>query len=103
MDEIDEGDGRRLGELWEQLPAESRTVRRLSPDTRWDDATWLLWKAEFTLRLQLWASTYDKKRPQPKPKPLETPKQIAEARRRRDNALAAKAEIMASFGMTDEE
>lgn len=91
-----------MAALWEHLPETSRTVRALSPDMGWTTAEWMLWHIEYDVRLCHWASHYDKKHPTPKPRPLETPGQVAEARRRRDNALAAKAEIDRALGMTAE-
>ncbi len=90
-----------MAALWEHLPAASRTVRALNPDAQWTSSEWLLWHVEYDMRLCHWAGHYDRKNPTPKPKPLETPGQVDEARRRRDNALAARAEIDARLGMTD--
>lgn len=97
-----DGEAYRLGELWANLPRASRTVRRLDPDAEWDATQWLLWQVEFDMRAFHWASTYDRKHPTPKPKPLRTPGQAARARQRRDNALAAKDEIRAALGMPPE-
>lgn len=88
-----------MGELWAELPRESRTVRRLSPDAEWDDTQWLLWNVEYDIRLCHWAAHYDRKHPTPRPKPLRTPGEAAAARRRRDNALAARAEIDRKLGI----
>lgn len=89
-----------MGELWANLPASSRTVRRLSPDAEWDATQWLLWHIEYDIRACHWAGSYDRKHPTPRPKPLKTPGERAEARRRRDSALAARAEIDRALGMT---
>ena len=93
----------RLGELWAQLPPESRCVRSRDPDALWDEGTWVTWQLEFTARCLLWSLTNSKKNPIPKPEPLPTPGQKASAERRRDRALAAKEEIRAAFGMGGDE
>lgn len=88
-----------MGELWAHLPRESRTVRLACPDAEWGDGEWLLRSLEYDVRALHWALTYDKRRPTPKPKPLDSPGAIADARRRRDAALAARDEIDAAFGL----
>lgn len=85
--------------LWEQLPAESRTARVQAPSLEWGTAEYLLWQIEFQLRNLIWSLTSDSKHPTPKPTPIQTPGQMAEAHRKRDNALAAKEEIDALLGM----
>lgn len=85
--------------LWEQLPAESRTARSQAPTLEWGSTDYLLWNIEYQLRGLIWALTYDKKHPKPKPQPLQTPGQRAEAHRKRDAALAAREEIDRALGM----
>lgn len=87
--------------LWSQLPAESRTARLQAPSLEWETGDYLLWQIEFQLRNLIYALTYDKKHPTPKPKPLQTPGQRAEAHRKRDAALAAKEEIDKALGMEE--
>lgn len=93
----------RTGLLWSQLPAESRCMRAENSALEWDSATYLLWHIEFQLRSLMWSLGYDKKRPTPKPVPLPTPSQIVEARRKRDEALAAQDEIREILGLGDED
>lgn len=89
----------RAAVLWEQLPADSRTARIQAPELAWSQADYLLWQIEFQLRGLAYALTYDKRHPRPKPVPLMTPGQRAEARRKRDAALAARDEIDEVLGM----
>lgn len=74
-------------------------MRRLSPDAAWSEGEWMLWHMDYALRSLIWSLGDHKKHPSPKPRPLDTPSQAAAARRRRDNALLARAEIDSAFGM----
>lgn len=85
--------------LWEQLPAESRTARAQAPTLEWGTTDYLLWQIEYQLRCLAWSLTYDKKHQVPKPRPIQTPGQMAEAHRKRDNALAAREEIDRLLGL----
>lgn len=85
--------------LWSQLPAGSRTARAESPTLEWGTTDYLLWQIEFNLRNLIWALTSDAKHPAPKPQPIKTPGQIAEAHRKRDHALAARDEIDRMLGL----
>lgn len=92
-----------MGEYWAQLPRESRTSRLLAPDSAWGDAEWLLWSVEHSLRVLVWRQvTRDGQKGRNMPRPIDTPRQVADARRRRDSALAARAEIDRALGMTVE-
>ncbi len=83
--------------LWEQLPAESRTARALSPELTWGTAEYLLWQIEYGLRCLTWSLSGDKGTP--RPQPIQTPGQLADAHRRRDEALANRGEIDKILGM----
>lgn len=85
--------------LWVQLPADSRTARMQAPSLEWETGEYLLWQIEYQLRSLVWSLTYDKKHPKPKPQPIQTPGQRAEAHRKRYAALAAKEEIDKELGM----
>lgn len=84
--------------LWEHLPAESRTARAQAPSLEWGTGDYMLWQIEFHLRELIWALQYDRRRPSPRPRPMQTPAQLAEARRRADAALAAREEIDLALG-----
>lgn len=85
--------------LWVQLPADSRTARMQAPSLEWETGDYLLWQIEFQLRNLIYALTYDKKHPRPKPQPLQTPAKRAEAHRKKDAAIAAKEEITKALGL----
>ena len=85
--------------LWSQLPAESRTAKLQAPALEWETGDYLLWQIEFHLRELMWSLAYDKKHPQPKPRPLVTPAQMAEAHRKGDAALASREEIDKKLGL----
>lgn len=89
----------RMALLWRQLPAESRTAKLQAPALQWETEAYLLWQIEFQLRNLIWALQYDKRHPTPKPQPIQTPAQLAEARRKRDAALDAREEIDRALGM----
>ena len=93
----------RMALLWQQLPADSRTARAQAPSLEWDAGEYLLWQIEYQLRLLAWSLGYDKRHPTPKPQPMQTPGQLAKARSRRDNALAARDEIDRILGMGGED
>ena len=47
----------RMAALWAHLPRESRTVARRSPDSRWSEGDWMLWRIEPVVgRLAWWLS-----------------------------------------------
>lgn len=95
-------DLRRMALLWVQLPADSRTARLQAPALEWETEAYLLWQIEYQLRNLTWALNYDRRHPTPKPRPIQTPAQRAEAHRRRDAALAARREIDKALGMEGE-
>lgn len=76
-------------------------MRLAAPDAAWTDAEWLLRSIEFQLRVVAWRQTKDGQRGRHQPRPLDTPGQVADARARRDRALAARAEIAAAFGIDE--
>lgn len=98
--EGDLGDASRAAVLFQQLPAGSRVARLQVPELAWDAQSYLLWHIEYQLRCLVWSLSYDKKRPAPKPQPLRTPAQLADAHRKRDAALSAKEEIDRKLGFS---
>lgn len=68
--------------LMSQLPATSRVARALDPAAEWDDATYLLSAIEYDLRVLIWQKTKDAQRNRNRPKPNDTPKDIAVKRER---------------------
>ena len=89
----------RMALLWRHLPAESRTARMQAPSLEWGTEAYLLWQIEFNVRNLTWALQYDKKNQLPKPEPLPNPAQMADAKRRMDNALSAKDEVTRLLGL----
>lgn len=89
----------RMAALWAHLPRESRTVARRSPDSRWSEGDWMLWRIEHDVRRLAWMLSEDGAKGRNAPRPLETPGQAAEARRRAENALSARGEIDRILGM----
>lgn len=89
----------RMALLWRQLPAESRTARGLEPTLEWGTSEYLLWQIEYGLRLLTWSLSGDKNAP--RPTPIQTPAQAADAHRRRDEAMAARGEIDRILGMEE--
>ena len=47
-------DLRRAALLWEQLPKESRCARRMYPELKWGEETYMLWRIEHQLRSLAW-------------------------------------------------
>ncbi len=97
--EGDPGDLPRMALLWDMLPEQSRTARRQRPELAWTTADYMLWRMEHQLRLLSWGLSDKKSRSPRAPQPLKTPGQLADARARRDHALAARAEIDTILGM----
>lgn len=89
----------RMALLWDQLPEQSRTARRQRPELRWSQTDYLLWRLEHQLRLLSWGISDKKHRPRKEPQPLKTPGQLAEAERKKRNALASRCEIDRILGM----
>lgn len=68
--------------LMTQLPHGSRLGRRLNPDNEWEDAVYFLAAIEYDLRVLAWQNTKDAQRNRNKPKPNETPHDLAKKRER---------------------
>ena len=85
--------------LWEQLPKESRCARRMYPELKWSEETYMLWRIEHQLRSLAWGLSDKKHRPPQEPQPLKTPGQLAELKRHQRNALANRAEIDEILGL----
>lgn len=68
--------------LMMQLPLDSRISRKLNPDNEWSDDTYLLSAIEYDLRVLIWQNTKDAQRNRNKPKPNETPRDLAKKRDR---------------------
>lgn len=68
--------------LMSQLPSSSRVAKALDPSAEWDDATYLLSAIEYDLRILIWQNTKDAQKNRNKPKPNETPIDIAKKRER---------------------
>lgn len=85
--------------LWEHLPEGSRCARRMFPELKWSEETYMLWRIEAQLRSLAWGMADKKHRPAQEPQPLKTPGQLAELERHRKNALANRAEIDAILGL----
>ena len=81
------------------LPEQSRTARRRLPELRWSQTDYLLWRVEHQLRLLSWGLSDAKKRSPEAPRPISTPAQLADARRRAASALANRAEVDKILGM----
>lgn len=89
----------RLAALWANLPRESRAVARRSPDARWSDAEWMLWALEYDVRSLAWRLSEDGRKGRNMPRPLDTPGQVADARRKAERALSSRDEIDRMLGM----
>lgn len=92
-------DLRRAALLWEQLPEGSRCARRMYPELKWSEETYMLWRIEHQLRSLAWGLSDKKHRPPQEPQPLKTPGQLAELKRHQRNALANRAEIDEILGL----
>ena len=88
--------------LWEALPRESRTARRLDASLEWGPTDYLLHSIEFSARWLQWARTKDGSRGRNAPKPIQTPGERQRNRQRADAALARRKEIDRVLGMTTE-
>ncbi len=92
----------RWGLLWEALPRESRTARRLAPDLEWSPAEHMLSQATYYLSLLAWRQcTKDGQKGRRAPQPPKTPGERAEAERRRANAEASRGEIDRILGIPE--
>lgn len=68
--------------LMMQLPSGSRVAKALDPANEWDEAAYLLSAIEYDLRVLIWQNTKDAQRNRNKPKPNDTPREIARKRER---------------------
>lgn len=91
----------RLSLLWEKLPRESRTMRRLAPEAEWGNAEYLLHSIEYSLRVLTWQNSKDAQRQKNVPKPLGTPAERAQRERAKQHALTNRAEIDRLLGITE--
>lgn len=98
--DADVADLARMALLWAALPDDSRCVRRLVPEARWTSADYLLRSIEHSARVLVWQRTKDGAKGVNEPKPVQTPAERARNLERRDEALAARAEIDEILGMS---
>lgn len=95
-------DCRRWALLWEALPRESRTARRMDPDLEWSAGEHMLSMACYYLSLLAWRQcTKDGQKGRRAPQPPKTPGERADAERRRKNAEAARGEIDRILGIPE--
>lgn len=85
--------------LWEQLPRESRCVRKQNPDAEWTDAEYLLHSIEHSLRVLIWQKTKDGQKKRNEPKFVQTPGERARNQKHADNAIANRNEIDRILGI----
>lgn len=85
--------------LFEQLPVESRYLRKHCPDLEWRASDYLLRSIDYTLRLLNWGFSKDAQKGRNKPQPIKTPGEIAAAEERKEHALANRSEIDAILGI----
>lgn len=101
MDDAEDFQVGRLSVLWEKLPRESRTMRRLAPEAEWGNAEYMLCSIEHSLRTLVWQNSKDGQRGRNAPKPLDTPGQRAQRERAKDAALANKSRIDEILNITE--
>lgn len=89
----------RMAMLWASLPDGSRCVRRIVPASRWGDAEYLLRNIEYWEHVRAWQATKDGAKGRNAPAPVQSPGERARNERRRDDALAARAEIDRVLGI----
>lgn len=99
-DDADIADLARMALLWAALPDSSRCVRRLVPEARWTSTDYLLRSIEYHARVLAWQRTKDGLKGVNEPRPVQTPAERARNAERRDEALAARAEIDAILGIS---
>ena len=71
---------RHAADLAAHLPQESACVRAQNPEFEWTDTQYLLRSIEFSLRVIVWQNTKDGQKGRRKPKPIDTPAEIAKVR-----------------------
>ena len=79
------------------LPQESACVRVASPEAAWDDATYLLAAIEYDLRVLAWQNSRDGAKGRNKPRPVQTPADVARVRDKLDGTDLA--EVAAALGI----
>ena len=79
------------------LPRESATVRAVSPEAAWSDATYLLAAIEYDLRVLAWQNSKDGMKGRNRPKPVQTPADVARVRDKLDGTDLA--EVAAALGI----
>jgi hypothetical protein len=94
-------DAKRCAMLWQALPRQSRTMKRLQPENLWDDATYLLHSIEYTVRVLAWMQTKAGQKGRNAPKPIQTPAERVKNQRRADAALKHKQEISDALGVSE--
>ena len=99
--DADVADLARMALLWAALPDDSRCVRRLVPETRWTPTDYLLRSIEYFAHVLVWQRTKDGAKGLNEPSPVQTPAERARNAARRDEALAARAEIDEILGMSE--
>lgn len=73
---------RHAAALAAQLPESGRLKRAIDPALRWGEAEYMLSSIEYSLRVLLWRETRDAKRGANRPKPIPTPAEESELRRK---------------------
>lgn len=101
IDGGDVPDFERMGLLWEELPAESRSARAMESDLLWSNETWLLWHIEHTARVLAWQRTKDGSRGVNEPRPLPTPSELSRKRDAARRAIDNRRQIDAILGVSD--
>lgn len=100
--EPEDADCRRWALLWEALPRESRTARRMDPDLEWSAGEHMLSLACYYLSLLAWRQcTKDGQKGRNAPKQPKTPGERARAERHRKNAEDSRGEIDRILGITE--
>jgi len=79
------------------LPRESACVRAVAPEAAWDDATYLLAAIEYDLRVLAWQNSKDGAKGRNKPRPVQTPADVARVRDKLDGTDLA--EVAAALGI----
>lgn len=87
--------------LWSGLPEGSRTAHRTVPESRWTPTDYLLRAMEHDIRVLIWQGSKDGAKGSNAPRPIQTPAERARNIERRDDALAARADIDRILGITE--
>ena len=102
MDEPWEIEPGRFGILWESLPRESRTARRINPANEWGDTERMLRSIEFSQRVALWRESRDGRHNRNRPEPVEAPEERSERERKAARAKAEEKRIAAQLGFASD-